>query len=213
MRILVVDSCPLFREALTKHLSEIYPSSAVVEVASLAEALGLVELYSQFDLVLLALDCQEDQMLSGIQLLKMHYLEAPIALMSTLNDVVIARLMLSAGAQGFITKSAEASEWRSALRLILAGECYISPSLLSSTQRDRSPLTPLPPQLLPAILTARQIEVLDLVAKGLPNKTIAQKLRCSEGTIKLHVSAILKALHAHNRTEAVRIATRLNNNN
>lgn len=213
MRILIVDSCPLFREALSHHLMEIYANGTVVEAATLAEALGLEELYTHFDLILLALDCQQDQLLSDLQLLKIHYPEAPIVLMSTLNDVVIARLMLNAGAQGFITKSADASEWRSALRLILAGESYISPSLLSSTQRDISPLAPLPMQVLPAVLTARQIEVLDLVAKGLPNKTIAQRLNCSEGTVKLHVSAILKALHAHNRTEAVRIATRLNSPN
>lgn len=213
MRILIVDNCPLFREALSRHLMEIYTNGTVVEAASLAEALGLEELYAHFDLILLALDCQQDQLLSDLQLLKIHYSAAPIVLMSTLNDVVIARLMLNAGAQGFIAKSADASEWRSALRLILAGESYISPSLLSSTQRDVSPLAPLPMQVLPAVLTTRQIEVLDLVAKGLPNKTIAQRLNCSEGTIKLHVSAILKALHAHNRTEAVRIASRLNSTN
>jgi two-component system nitrate/nitrite response regulator NarL len=59
------------------------------------------------------------------------------------------------------------------------------------------------------MLTARQIEVLELMSRGLPNKSIAKTLDLAEGTVKLHVAAILRALGARNRTEAVVEATRL----
>ncbi|WP_308874532.1 response regulator transcription factor [Thiothrix subterranea] len=58
-------------------------------------------------------------------------------------------------------------------------------------------------------MTPRQRDVIRLMARGLPNKSIARELNCSDGTVKLHVSAILRTLHARNRTEAVQAATRL----
>lgn len=102
---------------------------------------------------------------------------------------------------------------KNALHLILAGEIYISPSMLSEVRQRADAKSSPPTDLLPPSdnsgLTPRQREVMRLMAEGLPNKTIASRLHCSDGTVKLHVSAILRTLHARNRTEAVQAATRL----
>lgn len=131
-----------------------------------------------------------------------------IVVMSGAEDATMVRELLAAGAAGFIPKTDSAAVILQAMRLVLAGGVYAPVRLLSggaaSTQVTAGK------RLHGAGiegLTGRQLEVLRLLAKGLPNKLIARELDLSEGTIKVHILAIFRTLNVSNRTEAVIAAT------
>jgi two-component system nitrate/nitrite response regulator NarL len=132
----------------------------------------------------------------------------PVVLLSGTEDRSAARIALDRGAVGFIHKSAGSQEMRNALQLVLQGEVYVPLAMLSPAEPDPAPAPPTEVGSTGSSLTCRQLAVLRLLAKGLPNKLIARELDLSEATVKLHVSAILRALKARNRTEAVLEATR-----
>jgi DNA-binding NarL/FixJ family response regulator len=107
-------------------------------------------------------------------------------------------------AAGFLPKAETAEVLVHALRLILSGGTYLPaqalrdlPGAATSPRSDASPLTP------------RQTDVLRLLMQGRPNKVIARSLGLTEGTVKLHIAAILRALQSRNRTEAVMAARRI----
>ena len=208
MRILIIDEQPLFREALATHLEAIYPGSAVFEVSTLVEAQGVLEVYANFALIVLDISVPDTESIAWVCALRSKAPESKIAVMSCLDAPSMAKAIIGQGASGYISKSAGAGEVRSALHLILAGEIYISPAVLVGKDRESTHHKVILPtdrlaEVLP--LTTRQMDVFRLMAMGLPNKSIASRLNCSDGTVKLHVSAILKALHVRNRTEAVQI--------
>ena len=112
---------------------------------------------------------------------------------------------------GYIPKSSSSRQMITALRLVLAGEVYVPPSLLAALEG----LQAAPVRAAVAAdeagvsgLTSRQMEVLRLMAQGLSNKAICKRLDVAEGTVKLHVAAVMRALSACNRTQAVIEATR-----
>ncbi|MGB5598261.1 response regulator transcription factor [Thiothrix litoralis] len=217
MRILIVDDQPLFREALGSLLEHFYPGAAVFEVGSVEEAVGVLCQYANFDLIMLDVFLPGGTGVAALALIKEKVQQTPVVIMSGADDAEIARKLIEHGARGYIAKSAGAGDVKNALHLILAGEIYISPSMLAEAKSSLpSDSGNSPPPTMPdsdempgmAGLTPRQREVFRLMARGLPNKSIARELSCSDGTIKLHVSAILRALHARNRTEAVQMAAR-----
>ena len=110
-----------------------------------------------------------------------------------------------AGAKGLFLRSTRIEKVVAALPAILQGLVVIDPALadilLSSRERTAEPLS--------EALTAREREVLQFLAEGLPNKLIAQRLAISESTVKFHVNAIMGKLGAQSRTDAVVRATRL----
>lgn len=214
MRILIVDDHPLFREALGSLLERFYPSAAVFEVGSVEEAAGVVRQYAPFDLIMLDVFLPGQSGVAGFEALHANVAaDTPIVIMSGSDNSEMMNQALAKGARGYIAKSAGVGDVKNALHLILAGEIYISPSMLADVRQRAEPKDPPPPNLPPPTdntgLTPRQRDVIRLMARGLPNKSIARELNCSDGTVKLHVSAILRTLHARNRTEAVQEATRL----
>lgn len=216
MRILIVDDHPLFREALGSLLEDFYSGSSVFEVCSLEEAIGVLNQYAGFDLIVLDIPLSGEVGIAGLDLIQEKAQRTPIVIMSGADDAVVAHHLIEHGVRGYIAKSAGRGDVKNALRLILAGEIYISPSVLAETgcptvRANGVPVAVIRNDSTPDIsgLTPRQQDVFRLMARGLPNKSIARELNCSDGTVKLHVSAILRTLHARNRTEAVQAASRL----
>jgi len=108
---------------------------------------------------------------------------------------------LDLGAMGFIPKTANTRVLLEALQLVLAGGVYVpSEPLRASAAAPRRATVTRPEQLG---LTLRQADVLKLLVQGKPNKLICRDLKLSEGTVKVHVSAILRALNVRNRTQVV----------
>ncbi len=124
------------------------------------------------------------------------------------------RRALELGARGYITKSAQGDVILNALRLMVSGAVYVPPEILASgelsdaqsllTSRDLARSSP-----ANIGLTDRQVEVLALMMQGKNNKTICRMLDLAEPTVKNHVTAILRALKASSRTEAVVMANNL----
>lgn len=208
MRILIIDSYPLFREALALQVTKVVEQASIFEASTHEEAIALLELSPRFDLVI---SCMNKRQSDCHWLRELRRQSTELKILIFLDDNQQLNEMVQQGRiDGFLAKSAELHEIKSALKLILMGESYVSPSLLirqkpwtavPENQANQSPNT--------SLLTPRQFQVLKLIALGCSNKDIANKLNCSDGTIKLHVSAILKEFKVHNRIGAIKYATRV----
>ena len=110
--------------------------------------------------------------------------------------------------RGYLTRDANAGELAAAVRAVAHGLTVLDPALMQSLLSSTPPARSEPGALLDEALTPRELEVLQLLAAGLPNKTIAARLGISEHTAKFHVSSVLAKLDAASRTEAVTIAAR-----
>ena len=211
MHILLVDDHTLFREALLHVLKQLDAQVVVLEAANAEEAAQLISHTRNLDLVLLDIDLPGVDGLTALPDLRELAPTAPIVVLSGSETAAHVKRALDNGAVGYIPKSCSSHEMLAALRIVLEGDVYIPPRLLGKSGLSALSLVAAcdndnPPQTL---LTCRQIEVLELMTQGLPNKSIAKTLNVAEGTVKLHVAAILRAMGARNRTEAVMEAARL----
>ena len=123
---------------------------------------------------------------------------------------------IRAGAVGYLLKDASGDNLAEAVRGAMRGESQIDPTVARKVLREFQHVTSVSKAAPPPVreeeplakLTDREEEILKLLAAGLANKEIAQKLALSEGTVKNHISAILAKLHANDRTQAVLTALR-----
>ena len=141
-----------------------------------------------------------------------RYSTISVVVLSADQDRDTVMKALDLGALGFIPKSGQRVVMLSAFNLIFSGGIYIPPEILDRREPAAAPRPA--PALAKAVaadvgLTERQIEVLALMMQGKSNKAISRVLDVAEPTVKIHVSAILKALRVANRTEAVIAATAL----
>ena len=207
MKILVADDHALFREGLGYVLRGLGEPVETLHAHDGAAALELAEAHPDLDLVLLDLAMPGIDGLAGLRLLRARYPAMPVVILSGSEEPADVRLALDAGALGFISKSSSADVMLSALRLVLSGGLYVPPSYLERTQGMAVPIAASSVDSLG--LTPRQLDVLRLLGRGHSNKEIARILELAEGTVKLHISAILRTLGVHNRTRAVVAAARL----
>lgn len=212
MRILLVDDHTLFREALQHVLREFDGAAVVIEAATAQEAVRLAAHYHDLDLILLDLALPGLNGLSALPQLRDLRPTAPLVILSATEETSAVRQALEAGAAGYIPKSSSSHEMIAALRLVMAGEVYVPPALLAALAALETTATPIAGSVetYGAVegLTPRQVEVLRLMGQGLSNKGICRRLNVAEGTVKLHVTAVLRALNTSNRTQAVIEATR-----
>lgn len=156
------------------------------------------------DLVILDLGMPGPPWREAVADIRRLWPEARTVVLTADDSAETAQEALAVGTHGFILKSEEPHVFAAALRLVLSGGIYFPVSVLGHRSAS-SPTSTRAPRPLHAI-TERQKEVLGLVAAGCANKEIAWQLKLTEGTVKLHVAAILRALGASNRTQAVSIA-------
>lgn len=194
MKVLIADDHPLVRDALAHALLDLDPAVQALQTGSLE---GLIELAraGSADLALVDLNMPGMNGTDGLLQLRRAAPTLPLVVASGQDDAATIRAVLATGAAGFIPKSERADVLIGALRLVLAGGTYVPPRLLDAA--------PAPPAADAGELTPRQIDVLRLLMRGEPNKLIARELGLTEGTVKIHIAAILRALQARNRTEAV----------
>lgn len=171
-----------------------------VEAGSPAEARARIAEHPDIELCLLDLALRNETGLGVIGQVKEAAPRIAVVVVSGVDEVAIIRQCIDAGAMSFIPKSAAPETLTQALRHVLAGEVFL-PEQVATALDARLPNTP--------HLTARQLQVLQALSRGLPTKLIARELSLSENTVKEHIGAVLEALGARNRTEAVIIASRL----
>ncbi|MCX7305597.1 MAG: response regulator transcription factor [Hyphomicrobiales bacterium] len=200
MKILIVDDHPVLRAGLAALLGQARAGSTIIEAGNAAEAFKQVDLYPDLDIVILDLVLPDMGGLSVLAEFGRRCPGLPVIVLSSSEDPQGARRALSQGALGYVPKSASQNTLSAAIELVMSGEIYVPPMLLNEVagvHRNASS------ESMPPLLTERQIQVLRHLDLGQPNKTIAFKLGLSEKTVKAHITAILKALHARNRTHAV----------
>ena len=211
MKVLLVDDHVLIREAMRGVICELQPDADVLEAGTCADGLSLIEQHPDVRLVMLDLALPDRDGFEALEELRERYPAVSVVMLSGMNDRDNVLRALDKGASGFIPKSGSRDVLVNALRLILVGGIYIPPEILiDNPVRDSSPV-PTADRRSPVTLglTPRQLEVLALMMQGKSNKLICRALHLAEPTVKNHVSAILKALGAANRTEAALLATEL----
>jgi DNA-binding NarL/FixJ family response regulator len=210
MKILIADDHELFRDGLRHVLDQLGGSLTIVEASDFSQAVAAVEREPDIDIVLLDLAMPGMTWNEGLQRLKELLPETvPLIVLSASDDRRHVLQAVNMGAAGFIPKTSSSRVMLSALKLVLSGGVYLPPALLEQSASQGDGLSPLANENAVSFLTPRQREVLALLGQGKSNKEIARVLQLAEGTVKLHVTAILKALNVNNRTRAVVAASQL----
>jgi len=205
MRVLVADDHDLFLKGLEFILHDNYPDIELIFAHDYTEMFALLKQDRNFSLIMTDLAMPGGKWQEALHHIHDLLPETPIVVLSAVFDKEIVQKTIDIGVSGYIPKTSSNAVIISALNLVMAGGVYIPPELLNTSSADERKKENGSPQ----ILTPRQIEVIRAVAEGKSNKQIAYELGLSEGTIKLHVTAILKLLNVNNRTGAVREAERL----
>lgn len=197
IRILLADDHPVVRDGLAAMLAT-QPDFEVVGEAGSGEEALVEAARLRPDLVLMDLEMPVVDGIEAIRRLRAADPSVQVVVLTAFDtdDRIVGAIQ--AGAQGYLLKGAPRAEIFAAIRTVSAGGALIPPVVASKLLRQV--------RENPDALTAREIEVLGLVAAGLANREIAARLSISERTAKFHVSSVLAKLGAKNRTQAVRLA-------
>jgi NarL family two-component system response regulator LiaR len=208
IRILVVDDHPIVRDGLLAVLGTQSDLQVVGEAGDGAEALRRVEELRP-DVMLLDLEMPGLDGVGVLQQLRAGGSSTPVIVFTAFDTDERIVEAVRAGARGYLLKGAPRAELFAAIRIVHEGGSLLQPLIASKLiQHIAQPTTshqdagrqPVEP------LTARELEVLQLLAEGQTNRQIAGRLIVTERTVKFHVSSILAKLAAANRTEAVALA-------
>jgi len=199
IRIVVVDDHPIVRQGLVATLDD-EPDFEVVGAASSAEeAVGLVQ-RQRPEVILLDLELPGASGVEAIPRLREASPASRILVFTAYDTDERVLSAVRAGAGGYLLKGAAVAEIASAVRSVAGGETVLAPSAAARlADAVRAPRGAGP-------LTAREREVLRLVAQGLPGKQIAGALGISERTVKFHTASLIRKLGADNRAQAVALA-------
>lgn len=196
MKILIADDHALFRDGLRLNLNNLLPNAEILDAASFGQTFDILKNNQNLDLALVDLDMPEINWETGIKTIKEIAPELRIGVISASEDVHNIKKALTLGVCCYLPKNINTKVLNSALELVLNGGTYFPPSLLNQAANSMSLANG-------KKLTNRQFEVLRYLAQGLSNKQIAYQMSVSEATVKLHINALLRAVGATNRTQAV----------
>ena len=197
LKILIADDHELFLDGLRLVLSGLDSNIAIDTVHNHKELQEKADGTVFYDLILTDLAMPGLNWRESLRLLKEHNPETPVVILSAVTESENVLQAVDIGASGFVPKTASSKLILSALQLILSGGLYLPTELLNLSEHTHPPLEH------KGLLTPRQLDVLRLMGQSKSNKIIAKELDLSEGTVKLHVTAILKTLNVANRTGAV----------
>jgi DNA-binding NarL/FixJ family response regulator len=199
-RLVIIADDPLARAGLAALLNNEAPGLVIGQLSSQVDLKAELAVY-QPDVLLWDLGWASSTAVE--RLAELPDLELPTVIL--LPDAEQVSQAWASGAQGLLPREAEGGQLLAALRAARQGLVILDPALADSLL----PAPSLDPPTLTEALTPREEEVLQLLAEGLPNKTIARRLEISEHTVKFHVAAIMGKVGARSRTEAVVRATQL----
>jgi two-component system nitrate/nitrite response regulator NarL len=204
VRVLLIDDHALVR----KGIEELLQSRGVRVVASVGSGEEGVRRARELQADLILLDVKMPGM-NGIETLKAlraDGVKAPVVMLTMSREDADLSAALRAGAQGYLLKDIDAEALVPALESALRGESVVDRELVGSLARlvsgEPAPERPAPRPAPFAELTPRELEILECIADGFSNKMIARELAITDGTVKLHVKAILRKLGMRSRVEA-----------
>ena len=195
LRTLVVDDHAMVRELLIQTMQQLEEGVACSGARNSAEALSLLE-GAEYDLMLLDLLMPGVNGVAVLGTLRKRFPALPVVIVSALDDPNTMARAVRHGAAAFVSKSSTGDELIEVVRKVLTGVVCLPPQMQAAhhgdqTLADRHGITP------------GQMRVLTLLAQGKTNREIANRLGLSEGTVRIHVSAILRALKVNNRSQAM----------
>lgn len=202
MKVLIADDHPMVRDALGRTVLALVPMAQISEAQNFSQVQA--RLAERPDLLLLDIHMPGMCGVDGVRRLRQSHPLQRIVVASGDDDPQVIRQVLALGVAGFLPKADNANALMQALRLVLAGGTYLPAYALGDFRPGQAP-----PKADASGLTPRQRQVLLLLMQGEPNKLIARALGLTEGTVKIHVAAILRTLQVRNRTEAVVVARNL----
>ena len=205
LKLLVVEDHALVREGLVRLLGQIEEDVTVFDSSDFESALAMLDNEGDFDLLLLDLALPGIDGFAGLDILRRRYQAMPVAVVSAFDDTPTITRVMNLGASGFIPKAFSGEALLAAVNEVLAGNIFRPNGQQCSRMDDVTPLPPYRVNVQPEEvgLTSRQAQVLALMVRGLSNRDIAEQLDLSEGTVKIHVTAVFKALGVNSRTQAL----------
>lgn len=211
IRVMLAEDHSMVRQGL-KQLIELESDIKVV-----AEAANGVEAVSYFsiglpDVVLMDINMPKQNGLQALEAIKQKYPDARIIMLTIHQDREYLFKALQLGANGYVLKDADGAVLVEAIRKVYQGEAYIQPNMAKEliVEFKRYTSGEAGSSRKNSLLSDRELEVLDLIAKGLLNKEIAKALYISEKTVKNHISNIFKKLNVSDRTQAAVYALKNN---
>lgn len=205
LRILVVEDHAVVREGLVLALHALAPSGAecsIRGVESADAATQMLDTGEEFDLILLDLMLPGTGGVAFLGVLRKRLPQAPVVVLSALDDADTVQRAMRQGAAGFVSKSSPTGVLLEALRTVLAGDVWLPPKYRDLGLKRRRAKT----VAERFGLTKAQVAVFEFLAEGKTNQEIADLLGLSVGTVKIHVSATFKALGVSSRSQALLVA-------
>lgn len=201
-RVLIVEDHALVREAMAQTLGRIESGLECVEARGSEEALTLLAGSPDWDLAIIDLMLPDLSGFSLLGVLAKRYPDMPTIVVSALDDQATLRRAMKVGASGFVSKSSSGDELRHAVRTVLDGGVFFTQQdgpgeeVARGGRGSRA-------QESRYRLTVAQTRVAELLGQGKTNREIAEALGLSEGTVKVHMSAIFRAMNVRNRSQAL----------
>ena len=205
--IMITDDHSMIREGLKSLLELDDDIKVIAEAVDGRDCLDKLDVYKP-DVLLLDINMPNMNGLEVLKELKARKSKVKVLVLTVHNETEYLMKAVDIGINGYVLKDSESAELKKAIRAIMDGETYIQPSLIPALNAKRLERNEDEEKI--DSLTRRELEVLKLLAIGMYNTEVAEKLEISERTVKNHVSNIFKKLEVTDRTQAAVFAIRNN---
>ena len=212
MRVLIVDDHQLIRAALRDLLHRQYSILDCVEASSGETALSAVK-QKEFDVAIVDLFIPGETAFVFLQKLCKQRPSLPVVVLSATDNQQHMQQCIDLGAKAFVNKGEAMEKVIDAIEKVIIGDVFLPSALSKKVETSISPesgeLPDLNLEIVLKVLTVRQLDIIRMIAQGKSNKAIAREKELSDNTVKVHVSAILRALDLKNRTQIGLLAQKL----
>jgi DNA-binding NarL/FixJ family response regulator len=205
MVMLAVDDHPLIRSALREVVALMAERIELIEASNPEAGLELLRQRADTDIVFLDLNFAQHDGLAFVERYREAAPATPVVIYTMHEDLPTLRRALALGASGIVPKTQSARVLQQAIEVVMGGGVYLSPEL---ARRLATPEPAQPPGAPGAAMSAQQWKILELLARGLPNKAIARELGIAASTVKNQLTVVFDKLGVTNRTQAA-IAARM----
>lgn len=208
LKVLIADDHSLSRQGLRQLLAEQDPDHELAEAEGFDATLDMLAERGG-DLLLIGLGIPGMAGAGCLRALREAFPATRIAVIADSDDRATILHCLGAGVHGYVLKASPVEEIQQAIAIILAGGVYVVPSLADVGHHIAPDMPGADTANAGPRFTARQLDVLRLLAQGRSTPEIARHLELRPGTVKIHLAAIFRALNVRSRTEAVELAAKL----